>query len=93
MTVSGDKLDYSHETALPTAALLDTKLIINSTISNHKRFGSRFCSIDIEDFFLQTVMTDPEYLRIHNKYFSQQFVQQYKLQDKVNKDGYISTAK
>ena len=52
MAVGGDKLDYPHETASPTAALLDTKLIINSsTISDYKRFGSEFCSIDIKAFF------------------------------------------
>ena len=28
-----DKLDY-HETALPTANLLDTKILLNSTISD-----------------------------------------------------------
>ena len=47
MTVGGDKLDYPHDTASSTAVLLDTKLIINSTISDHKHFGSKFCSIDI----------------------------------------------
>ena len=39
MTVGGDKLDYPHDTASPTAALIDTKLIINSTISDYKKFG------------------------------------------------------
>lgn len=89
MTVGGDKLDYPHDTASPTAALLDTKLIINSTISDHKKFGSKFCSIDIKDFFLQTIMEDPEFLRIHKKYFSPQFIAQYQLSGLINKDGYV----
>ena len=89
MTVGGDKLDYPHDTASPTAALLDTKLIINSTISDHKKFGSKFCSIDIKDFFLQTVMEDPEFLRIHKRYFSPQFIAQYQLSALINKDGYV----
>ena len=32
MTVGGDKLEYPHDTASPTVALIDTKLSINSTI-------------------------------------------------------------
>ena len=87
MTVGGDKLDYPHNTALPTAALLDTKLIINSTISDHKRYGSKFCSIDINDFFLQTIMDNPEYIRIHKKYFSPNV--QYALSKLINNDGYV----
>ena len=61
MTVCGDKLDYPHDIASPTSALLDTKLIIDSTISDHKYFGSKFRSIDIEDFFLQTIMDEGIY--------------------------------
>ena len=84
-----DKLDYPRDTASPTAALLDTKLIINSTISDYKKYGSKFCSINIKDFFLQTVMDDPEYIRINQKYFSDNFVSQYNLKTLINKDGYI----
>ena len=54
MTVGGDKLDYFKDTASPTTTLLDTKLIINRVISDHKKYGSKFCSVDIKDFFLQT---------------------------------------
>ena len=50
LTVGGDKLDYFGETASPTANLLETKLLINSVISDaHK--GARFLGIDIKDFF------------------------------------------
>ena len=66
MTVGGDKLDYPHNTASPTAALIDKKLIVNSTISDYKKFGSKFYSIDIKDFFLQTKMDTPEYICIHS---------------------------
>ena len=92
MTVRGDKLEYPHDTASPTAALLDTKLIIKSTISDHQRCGSQFCSIDIKDFFLQTIMDNPEYIQIHKKYFSKNFVTQYQLKELINNDGYVYCA-
>ena len=89
MTVGGDKLDYPHETASPTAASLDTKLIINSTISDHKCFGSIFCSTDIKDLSTDANRWPRIYIRIHKRYFLQQFIVQYKLKDLINKDGYI----
>ena len=46
MTVGGDRLEYFEDTASPAATLLDTKLILNSTISDHKQHGAQFCSIE-----------------------------------------------
>ena len=89
MTVGGDKLEYPHDITSSTTALLDTKLIINSTILDHKRFGSKFCSIYIKDFFLQMTMANPEYLRIQSKYFSQKFSTTYNMKHLINKDGFV----
>ena len=73
MTVGGDKLDYPDETASPVATLIKTKLIINSVISDHARHNSKFCAINLKDFFLKTPMTRPEFLRIHSRYLSTDF--------------------
>ena len=56
MTVGGDKLDYPDETASSTASFIETKLLVNSVISDHKLNNAKFCSIDIKDFFLTTSM-------------------------------------
>ena len=74
LTVGGNKLDYFGETASPTANLLETKLLINSVISDaHK--GARFLGIDIKDFFLLSSLPadQKEYMRIHSKYFDDEF--------------------
>ena len=89
MTVGGDRLEYFDDTASPTATLLDTKLILNSTISDHKNFGSKFCSIDIKDFFLQTMLDVPEYIRIHKRYFSTEFLSTYQMHHLPDKDGFV----
>ena len=47
LTIGGDKLNYDHETAAPTAGLLDTKIIINSTISDAKK-GALFMGLDLK---------------------------------------------
>ena len=90
LTIGGDKLDYHNETASPTANLIDTKILIHSTISGaHK--GARFMTVDIKDFFLMTPLPegDREYMRIHGKYFDNEFLTLHNLHDKINKDGYV----
>ena len=85
--VGGDKLDYHDDAGAPTTDLLETKLLINSTISDaHK--GARFCSIDLKDFFLASPMENPEYIRMQWAYIPQDIRDQYNLHDKVS-DGYV----
>ena len=55
LTVGGDRLQYPDDTASPAATLLETKLLLNSTISQSAN-GVRFMTMDIKDFFLQTIM-------------------------------------
>jgi hypothetical protein len=68
LTVGGDKLPYDDDFGSPAASLLETKLIINSTISDARR-GARFLSADLKDHFLASLMRDPEYMKIKYKYF------------------------
>ena len=88
LTVGGDKLQYDKETASPAANLLETKLLINSVISDAQS-GAKFMTLDIKDFFLQSSLPDKEYMRIQIKYFSSYFIELYDLQEKINKDGYV----
>ena len=55
LTMGGDRLQYPDDTASPAATLLETKLLLNSTISQSAN-GVRFMTMDIKDFFLQTIM-------------------------------------
>jgi hypothetical protein len=68
LTVGGDRLDYNKDAGLPAASLLETKLIVNSTISDAKK-NARFMCADLKDFFLATPMEDPEFMRVRSKYF------------------------
>ena len=68
LTVGGDNLLYPFNAASLAASLLESKILLNSIISDaHK--GARFMTLDIKDFFLQTIMKRAEYMRIHSKYF------------------------
>eukprot|EP00957_Ditylum_brightwellii_P129459 9875436-Ditylum_brightwellii.AAC.1 len=53
LTIGGDELVYDDETASPAASILETKIIVNSTIPDASK-SAHFMGIDIMDFSLQT---------------------------------------
>ena len=88
LTVGGDKLDYPYDATSPALTLIETKMILNSTISDaHK--GAKFFSTDLKDFFLKTPMARPEYMKIKIKYFPADIQKAYHLLHLVSLDGYI----
>jgi hypothetical protein len=88
LTVGGDKLPYDADSGSPTASLLETQLVINSTISDSRR-GARFLSADLKDHFLASPMQHPEYMKIRYKYFPADIRKNYKLWKFVTADGNI----
>jgi hypothetical protein len=50
MTVGGDRLDAFQDVRSPAVSIVDTKLHLNSTISDAHR-GARYCTGDLKDFF------------------------------------------
>ena len=52
LVVGGDSLTCDDDTSSPAASLLETKLMLNSVISDAKQ-GARFMSLDLKDFFSQ----------------------------------------
>ena len=61
ITVRGDRLDYQGEVSTKTSGLTTIKLLLNSVIS----FAvARFMTADVNKFFLNTPMKDPQYMRI-----------------------------
>ena len=90
LTIGGDKLDYFDDTASPAASLLETKLLINSVISDAHR-GARFLGIDIKDFFLLSFLPpdQKEYMRIHKRYFDEDFRKLFTITPIIAEDGYV----
>ena len=69
LTVGGDKLDYYCDTFSPAVSLIETKLLINSVISDAKK-GVRFLILDIKVQFFQSLFPELEYMRMYSRYFS-----------------------
>ena len=88
LTVGGDVLDSYGDASFPAASLLESKLLLNSVISDAHR-GARLLTLDIKDYFLQSILQDPEYIRIHQKYFLPDIQGKYIIPSLVHTDGYV----
>ena len=60
LTVDGSRTNIDMDCGTPTASLFTVKLLLNSVISTDT---ARFMAIDIKDFYLNTPMERPEFLR------------------------------
>jgi hypothetical protein len=78
MTVGGNLLDAYQDVRSPAVSLLDAKLHFNSVISDAHR-GARYCTGDIKDFFLQSLMAIYQYMKIHKKYLPDEVISEYNL--------------
>ena len=67
ITVGRDRLPNHLDTSYPEADLFETKVILNSVISDSSK-GARFVSLVIKDYLLVTPMKDPECMRVKHKH-------------------------
>jgi hypothetical protein len=86
LVVGGDRVNYPGEVATPTAEMLVAKLLFNSVVSTP---GARFFTMDVGNFYLNTPLKRPEYIRLHIDDIPQEVIDEYKLKDKVTEKGYI----
>ena len=85
-TVGGDQINYPGEVATPTAEMLVAKILFNSVISTK---GARFVTIDISNFYLNTPLKRPEYLKVKIADLPAEIIKQYNLTEKANKNGFV----
>ena len=81
LTIDGSRINIDMDCGTPTAGLLTVKMLLNSVISNR---GAKFMTLDIKDFYLNTPMDRPEYLRMKIANFPEDVIEHYKLKDKVD---------
>ena len=86
LTYGGSSLEIPIDCGTPTADLLTVKLLLNSVISTK---GARFMCIDIKDFYLNTPLDRPEYLKMKLDTFPPDVVEHYDLKNKADAKGYV----
>ena len=85
LTVGGNLIDYPGDTSTETTNLLMAKLLMNSVISTP---GAKFMGINIKNFYLNTPMQRPEFMKLPIKLIPQEIIDQYNLMPLVH-NGYI----
>jgi len=86
LTVGGNLIDFPGNKSTPTADLLTAKLLINSMISTP---GTVFLSIDLANFYLNTPMPEPEYMRLPLNIILKEIIVKYNLRYLVDKEGWV----
>ena len=84
--ISGDRINYPGEVTTPTADMLVTKFLLNSVISTR---GAKFMTMDISDFYLNTPMRRPEYIRLNMRHIPKEIIDEYNLCNIADPDGSI----
>ena len=70
----------------PASELLTLKLLLNSVISTP---GSKFMTINISNFYLNTPMDRYEYMRMKLNISPDDVIVEYNLCEKVETNGYV----
>jgi len=83
--IGGSRICFPGDVGTNTASLKLLKLLLNSVLSLK---GVRFSTIDLKNFYLDTPMPDPEYVRIKITDIPAEFIEEYKLAG-TDRDGWI----
>ena len=76
ITLAGGRIKYPGDLGTPTVTLELVKIIINSVLS---RRNTRCVCFDAANFYLQTPMANPEYVRIKLSAIPQDIIDEYDL--------------
>eukprot|EP00804_Cyclotella_cryptica_P029607 CCRYP_017301-RA/>CCRYP_017301-RA protein AED:0.20 eAED:0.20 QI:0/0/0/1/0.2/0.16/6/0/602 len=90
LTVGGNRIHFPGDCGTPTADMLTTKILLNSIISTQ---GARFMTIDIKDFYLNTPMARPEFMRLKLADIPEEFIILYNRQLATRTDTSTSVCK
>ena len=82
MTIGGSKITVPYDVSTPTGSLELVKLMINSVLSRRK---AKFACFDLENFYLDTPMEDPKYVRVKITDLPQEFIDEYGLNEFAHK--------
>jgi hypothetical protein len=67
--------------------MVTVKIHLNSVVSTK---SARYCTIDLKDFYLNTLMVHPKFMHMKLTELPKNFAQINKLHDLVNTNGFIS---
>ena len=85
ITIGRNKIAYSGDVGIPRGSIELVKLLVNSVLSQH---NARLATMDLKNFYLNTPLDQPEYVRIKLTDIPQEFINKYKL-NKITCESWI----
>ena len=86
LTMGGNLIHYTWVVTTPTSNLTTAKLLFNSVISIP---GAVFLVMDVKNFYLNTPMDLPEFIRLQMNLIPKEIVEKYNLKEKVDNKGWV----
>jgi hypothetical protein len=86
LTMGGDRINYPEDCGTPTADMILFKILVNSIISTP---NAKCLMMDIKDFYLNTPMKRPEYMKLKLSDIPEEVIEHYNLRGLATPDGYI----
>ena len=89
-TLGGDRLNYDGPTSSPVADIAVIKLLLHSVVSDRLNHGTntRFATIDLSDFYLESKLPRADYVRIAVKHIPDDILTEYDLHKYID-NGHI----
>jgi hypothetical protein len=87
LTDGSNHITYPGDCGIPTVDMVMVKIHLNSVISTK---GACYCTIGLKDFYLNTPIALPEFMRMKLAEHPKEFAQIYKLHNLANANGFIS---
>ena len=84
-TIGGDRINYPGETSASTAAMPVVKILLQSVISD----DSNWMTLDIKDYYLNTPLARPEYIRIQRKLIPLSTMVQHELEQFMSNNSIL----
>jgi hypothetical protein len=84
--VGGNLIDYPGVTRTPGADITTFKIHVNDVLSTP---GAHCLNLDVSNFYLNTPMPEPEFMKIPIRRIPDEVIQEYKLTDLVDPDGNV----
>ena len=86
ITIAGQNIKYTGNVGTKNASLDLINLLLNIALS---RRGAKFVTFDIKNFYLQTPLDRPEYVRIKLSDIPAEFINEYSLMDYLHVNGWV----
>jgi hypothetical protein len=87
LTVGGNCITYPGDCGTPTIDMVTVKIHLNNIVSTK---GACLCTINLKDFYLNTLMAHPEFMCMKLAELPKEFAQIYKLHDLADVNGFVS---